>query len=150
MFGLKYQNAAKSLLQTVATGINACRTNGYKVELGAFNYSCADTSSTLGGGAATLPKPTEPAKFDAPEPPRTLGPGVPEPALWALVEALVGDLWPNGNPAQMHTAAGCWRTFGAALHGVKSLLTGPMSIVAAQQMPRAQRFKRCIRSWATT
>ena len=142
VFGLKYQNAAKSLLQTVATGINACRTNGYKVELGAFNYSCADTSSTLGGGAATLPKPNEPAKFDAPEPPRTLGPGVPEPALWALVEALVGDLWPNGNPAQMHTAAGCWRTFGAALHGVKSLLTGPMSIVAAQQMPESAAIQK--------
>jgi hypothetical protein len=137
VFGLKYQDAGKSLLQTVATGINACRNHGYKVELGAFNYSRADAGSTLGGGAATLPAPTEPGKFDAPGAPWTLGPGVPPPALWAVVEMFVGDLWPNGNPAQMHTAAGCWRTFGGALRGVKGLLSGPISVITAQQMPES-------------
>ncbi len=134
-FGLAYQDAGKSLLHAVATGINACRNAGYKVELGAFNYSRAEAGSTLGGGAATLPKPTEPGKFDAPGAPWTLGPGVPPPALWMVVQAFVGDLWPNGNPGKMHAAAGCWRAFGAALHGVKGLLSGPISVVSAQQIP---------------
>jgi hypothetical protein len=136
-FGLAYQDAGKSLLQAMASGINACRNAGYKVELGAFNYSRAEAGSTLGGGAATLPQPTEPGKFEAPGAPWTLGAGVPPPALWMVVQAFVGDLWPNGNPGQMHAAAGCWRAFGATLRGVKGLLNGPMSVVSAQQIPEA-------------
>ncbi|MGA8546725.1 MAG: hypothetical protein WB785_15900, partial [Mycobacterium sp.] len=136
-FGLAYQDSAKNLLKAVAAGINACRITGFKVQVGASNYSRAEAASTLGGGGAVLPMPPEPGKFDAPGAPWTLGPGMPEPALWAVVETFVGDLWPNGNPGQLHAAAGCWRTFGAALHGVKDALHGPNSVVGAQQMPEA-------------
>lgn len=134
-FGLAYQDTAKSVLKAAATGINACRITGFKVEAGASNYSRAEAASTLGGGGAVLPTPTPPGNFDAPGAPWTLGPGIAEPALWALVEAFVGDMWPNGNPAQIHAAAACWRTFGAALDGVKDVLHGPSSVIAAQQVP---------------
>ena len=135
VFGLAYQDAGKNLSKAAAAGINACRTAGFKVEVCASNYSRAEAASTIGGGGAVLPTPTQPGNFDAPGAPWTLGPGTPEPALWVVVEAFVGDLWPNGNPGQMHTAAGCWRTFGAALHGVKAAMQGPNSVIGAQQMP---------------
>jgi hypothetical protein len=141
LFGLAYQDSAKNLLKAVAAGINACRVSGFKVQVSASNYSRAEAASTLGGGGAVLAAPSEPGKFDAPGAPWTLGPGTPEPALWAVVEAFVGDLWPNGNPAQMHAAAQCWRTFGAALHGVKGQLHGPTSVVAAQQIPEGGRIQ---------
>jgi len=135
VFGLAYQDAGKNLSKAAAAGINACRTAGFKVEVCASNYSRAEAASTIGGGGAVLPTPTQPGNFDAPGAPWTLGPGTPEPALWVVVEAFVGDLWPNGNPGQMHTAAGCWRTFGAALHGLKAAMQGPNSVIGAQQMP---------------
>jgi hypothetical protein len=141
VFGLAYQDAAEAVLKSVAAGINACRSNGFKLQLGASNYSNAEAASTPGGGGAVLPSPPEPGKFDAPGPPWTLGPGMPEPALWAIVEAFVTDLWPNGLPAQMHTAAGNWRTLGAALHGVKDTLRGPISVVEAQQIPEGARVQ---------
>jgi hypothetical protein len=134
VFGLAYQDAAESVLKAAAAGINACRTTGYLVQASASNYSKAEAASTLGGGADVLPTPTRPGEFAAPGAPWTLGPGVPAPALWAVVEAFVGDVWPNGNSAQIHAAATCWRTFGAALGGVKDALSSPNSVVGAQQI----------------
>ncbi|MBO0866669.1 MAG: hypothetical protein J2P16_16540, partial [Mycobacterium sp.] len=73
-FGLEYQDAAKSALKAAAAGINACRRVGFKVQVSASNYSKADAASTLGGGAAVLPTPTQPGEFAAPGAPWTLGP----------------------------------------------------------------------------
>ncbi|WP_275952242.1 ADP-ribosyltransferase [Mycobacterium heckeshornense] len=144
VFGLEYQSAAESTLQAAAAAINACRTVGFKVRLGASNYSKAEAASTLGGGADVLPPPAQPSEFAAPGAPGTLGPGVPEPLLWSVVESFVGDLWPNGNAAQIHAAAGCWRTFGAALHGAKDALAGPNSVVGAQQMPESGLIQQAV------
>jgi hypothetical protein len=144
VFGLNYQDAAESTLKAVAAAVNACRSVGFKVQVGASNYSKAEAASTLGGGADVLPPPAQPADFAASGAPGTLGPGVPEPLLWAVVEAFVGDLWPNGNAAQMHAAAGCWRTFGAALRGAKDALAGPNSVVGAQQMPESGLIQQAL------
>jgi hypothetical protein len=134
VFGLAYQDTAESVLKAAAAGVNACRSTGFRVQVSASNYSKAEAASTLGGGATVLPTPTRPGEFAAPGAPWTLGPGVPAPALWTVVEAFVGDLWPNGNPAQIHAAATCWRTFGAAVRSVKDALNGPNSVVGAQQI----------------
>jgi hypothetical protein len=144
VFGLAYQDAAKSLLKAAAEGINACRNSGFKVEMCALNYSRAEAASTVGGGGAVLPTPAQPGNFDAPGAPWTLRPGMPAPALWVVVEAFVGDLSPNGNPAQMHAAAACWHSFGASLHGVKDLLLGPNSVVEAQQMPEGGLIRQAL------
>ncbi|MGO9504261.1 MAG: hypothetical protein ACLPUO_22395 [Streptosporangiaceae bacterium] len=136
-FALAYQDSAGSVLKAVAAGINDCRTIGFKLEVGASNYSRAEASSTLGGGGSVLPTPTPPGKFDAPGAPWTLGPGIAEPVLWGLVEEFVGDLWPNGNPAQIHAAATSWRSFGAALHSAKDTLREPISVVASQHIPES-------------
>jgi hypothetical protein len=141
-FALSYQDSAKSVLKAVAAGINACHTIGFKIELGASNYSRAEASSTLGGRGAPLPAPTPPGNFDAPGAPWTLGPGIAEPALWGLVEEFVGDLWPNGNPAQIRAAAACWRSFGRALQGVQHTLQGPNSVVAAQHIPESELIQQ--------
>ena len=135
VFGLAYQDAAESLLKGAAAGINALRYNGAKIQLCASNYSKAEAASTLGGGAGVLPAPSEPVKITAPGPPGTLGPGVAAPLLWAVVEALLDDVWPNGDVAALHAAAGRWRAFGAALSGVLDALNGPKSAVAGQQIP---------------
>lgn len=144
VFGLAYQDSAKSMLKAAATGINASRRVGFLGQVSASNYSKAEVASTMGGGAAVLPTPPQPGNFDAPGAPWTLGPGIPAPALWALVETFVGDLWPNGIPSQMHAAATCWRTFGAALHGVKDALNGPTSVVGAQQMPEGGLIRQAL------
>ncbi|WP_233428342.1 hypothetical protein [Mycobacterium ostraviense] len=82
MFGLAYQDAAKSLLKAAAAVINACRDNGAKIQLSASNYSRAEAASTLGGGSGVLPAPHDPQQFSAPGPPGTLGAGPPPPMLW--------------------------------------------------------------------
>ncbi|MFZ0226768.1 MAG: hypothetical protein WAL41_07465, partial [Mycobacterium sp.] len=56
-FALAYQDSAGSVLKAVAAGINACRTIGFKLEVGASNYSRAEASSTFGGGGSVLPTP---------------------------------------------------------------------------------------------
>ena len=135
VFGLAYQDAAEALLKAAAGAINALRLNGAKIQLCASNYSKAEAASTLGGGGGELPAPGEPVKIAAPGPPGTLGPGVAAPLLWALVEALIDDVWPNGDVAAMRAAAGRWRAFGGALAGGQDALNKPKSAVDGQQIP---------------
>ncbi len=135
VFGLAYQDAAEALLKAAAGAINALRFNGAKIQLCASNYSKAEAASTLGGGGGELPAPGEPVKIAAPGPPGTLGPGVAAPLLWALVEALIDDVWPNGDVAAMRAAAGRWRGFGGALAGGQDALNKPKSAVDGQQIP---------------
>ncbi len=135
VFGLAYQDAAEALLKGAAAGINACRFVGAKIQLGASNYSMAEAASTLGGGAGVLPAPGEPVEISAAGPPGTLGPGEPAPLLWAVVEAFVGDLWPNGDVAGLHAAASRWRGFGAALSAVRDALNEPRSVIASWPPP---------------
>ena len=82
-----------------------------------------------------LPAPGEPVKITAPGPPGTLGPGLAAPLLWAVVEALIDDVWPNGDVAALRAAAGRWRAFGAALTGGQDALNKPKSAIAGQQIP---------------
>lgn len=149
VFGLGYQNAAESLLNGVAAGIFACRYVGAKVQLCASNYSRADAASNVHGNGHVLPAPAQPQEVPAPGRPGTMGPGVAQPLLWAVVEALVDDVWPNGNGVGMHAAAGCWRGFGAALRGVGDALNGPRSVIAAQQVPEAELIQQCLSKLGT-
>ncbi|WP_231978383.1 hypothetical protein [Mycobacterium sp. E3298] len=144
MFGLGYQNAAQSLLNGAAAGVFACRYLGAKVQLCASNYSRAEAASNVRGSGHMLPTPAQPQDFPPPGRPRTVGAGVAQPLLWAVVEALVDDVWPNGNGVGMHAAAGCWRGFGDALRAVGHGLDGPKSVVAGQQVPEAQLVQQVL------
>lgn len=135
VFAESYEDTAGLLLLAAAAGVNACRRAGYLIGVSAANYSRAEAASKLGGGAAVLPAPPEPGRYFLPTMPSTTGPGVPHPVLWVVVEAFVGGVWPNGNPAALHAAAQCWRTFAAACAGVGDGLGGPKATVAAQEMP---------------
>jgi hypothetical protein len=144
VFGLAYQAAAGSLLKVAAAAINACRYNGALIQLSASNYSKADAASTLGGGASVLQAPGEPVKIGAPGPPGTLGPGEPPPLLWAVVQSFVDDLWPNGDVAALRAAAGCWRTFGAALSGMHGALNASKSLVGTQQIAEGDQINQVL------
>ncbi len=135
LFGLAYQDAAKDALTAAAAAVNACRRIGYLIEASAVNYSMAEAASTLGGGAPLLPAPTKPGVFNAPGAPWTLGPGVDEPILWTVVESFVGSVWPNGDPAELHAAAGSWQTLAAAFNSVNQLLAQPESVIDEQLIP---------------
>ncbi|ORA16991.1 hypothetical protein BST12_20170 [Mycobacterium angelicum] len=144
VFGLAYQSAAESLLKAAAAVINACRYNGVKVELCASNYSIAEAASLLGGGGAVLAAPAEPVKFVAPGPPGTLGPGEPPPLLWAVVESLVGDLWPDGDAQALHAAAAAWRGFEAAVGGAHAGLNSSNVLIGAQQIAEGELIHQAL------
>ena len=117
-FGQAYQQAAQALLDAGAAAANAGRQVGFGVGMSATNYSRADASSTIGGGGTALPPPAPPGQFDTPSVPSPFGGGVAEPFVWSMVQMLVGDVWPNGDPAQLRAAAGGWQTFASTLRGV--------------------------------
>lgn len=144
VFGLAYQDAAESLLKAAAAAINACRHSGAVIEQGASNYSKAEAASKLGGGAGVLQAPAEPAKITAPGPPGTVGPGQPPPALWAFVQSLVDDVWPDGDVAGLRVAAGRWRSFGAALSGMQGALNASKSFLETQQIPEAGKIDEAL------
>ena len=149
VFGLAYQDTAEALLNAAAAGINALRRNGAKIQLSASNYSVAEATSTVGGGADVLAAPAEPQQFVPPGPPATLGPGVVAPVLWAVVQSLVGDLWPNGDAAGIRAAAGHWRGFAATLNGVRDALNAPKAVVAAQDIPEGSLIKQVLSAIGT-
>jgi hypothetical protein len=72
---------------------------------------------------------------DAPSVPSPFGGGVAEPFLWSMVQMLVGDVWPNGDPAQLRAAGGAWSTFARTLAGIGGRLEGPSATISGQQIP---------------
>jgi hypothetical protein len=149
MFGRQYENTARDLLKAVAAGINACKKTGYGIQVSAVNYSRAEAQSDISERAQPLPSPPCPAPVSAAGAPSAEGPGVLEPTLWKVVEFLVGDLWPNGDPAAMRTAAAAWRTFGGSLYGVTGDMAEPYNAISAQQLPEAELIKAPIRDIGT-
>ncbi|WP_235616846.1 TNT domain-containing protein [Mycobacterium montefiorense] len=144
VFGLGYQSAAESLLKLATAAVNACRYNGVAIQVGASNYSRAEAASRLGGGGGVLSAPGKPARIEAPGPPGTLGPGEPPPLLWALVQSFVDDVWPDGDVAALHAAAGCWRAFGSAATGMQGALSASQALVGTQQIPEGDLVTRVL------
>lgn len=138
VFGLGYQDAAESLLKAAAAAVNACRKCGAIIQQGASNYSNVDAASTLGGGGGRLKSPSPPAELAAPKAPGTMGPGEPPPLLWAVVQSLVLELWPDGDVTGLRAAASCWRGFAGAAQGVQGTLNGSKALFDSQHIPEGE------------
>ena len=137
LFGQSYTQAGRSLLEAAGSAVNACRKVGFGVQMSAFNYGRANAASTVGGGETPVPQPSAPDAFTAPSMPPPMGSGVVAPLLWTVVESLVGDVWPDGNPEEMLAAAAAWRSFGAAVAATAEPVTAVSAALAGQQIPEA-------------
>lgn len=144
VFGLAYQDTAESLLKAVAAVVNACGKCGALIQQGASNYSKAEAASTLGGGGSILAAPPPPEELAAPKAPGTMGPGEPPPALWAIVESLVLELWPDGDVPGMHAVASRWRGFAAAANGVQTTLNAAKTLLDIQHLPEGDKIDNAL------
>ncbi|ETZ68762.1 hypothetical protein L841_1615 [Mycobacterium sp. MAC_080597_8934] len=144
VFGLGYQDSAETLLKAAAAVVNACRKCGALIQQGASNYSAAEAASTLGGGSGVLPAPSAPADLAAPGPPGTWGKGEPPPLLWAVIQALVSEVWPDGDVAGLHAAASRWHGFAAAMNGVQGTLNASKALFDSQQIPEGERIDHAL------
>ena len=144
VFGNNYTQSGKALLDAAGSAVNACRRVGFGVQMSAANYGRANAASTVGGGSPPVAPPSNPTGFEAPSMPPPMGSGVAAPLGWTLVEAFVGDVWPDGNPEALRAAAGAWRTFGAAISGIAGQVgaTGPG--LGGQQIPEAGRMSAAV------
>lgn len=134
-FGQAYQQSAQALMDAAGAAAGGGRKVGFGVQLSATNYSRADVSSMIGGAATPLAPPATPGEFDAPSVPSPFGGGVAEPFLWSMVQMFVGDVWPNGDPAQLRTAGTAWSAFSRSMAGIAGQLVGPSSTISGQQIP---------------
>ncbi|ETZ42099.1 hypothetical protein L838_5006 [Mycobacterium avium MAV_120709_2344] len=144
VFGLGYQDSAESMLKAAAGVVNACRKCGALIQQGASNYSAAEAASTLGGGSGALPAPSAPADLAAPGPPGTWGKGEPPPLLWAVIQALVSEVWPDGDVAGLHAAASRWHGFAAAMHGVQGTLNASKALFDSQHIPEGEKIDHAL------
>ncbi|MEE3754346.1 glycohydrolase toxin TNT-related protein [Mycobacterium intracellulare] len=144
VFGLAYQDTAESLLKAMAAAVNACRQCGAVIQQGAANYSSVDAASTLGGGGGVLQSPSPPAELAAPKAPGTMGPGEPPPLLWAVVQSLVLELWPDGDVAGLRGAASRWRGFAGAAQGVQGTLNGAKALFDSQHIPEGEQIDNAL------
>ncbi|MCX2934247.1 glycohydrolase toxin TNT-related protein [Mycobacterium sp. CVI_P3] len=69
--------------------------------------------------------------------------------LWYLVEFLVGDWWPNGEPSELRAAAAAWNALAAQLYRVTGENAGPYAVIDAQQMPDKEPMKTAVRDVGT-
>lgn len=137
MFSQGYTSSGKALLDAAASAVNAGRRVGFGIQTSAANYGHANASSTVGGGTSAVPVPAAPAGFSAPGMPPPLGSGVAAPLGWSLVEAFVGDVWPDGNPGEMRAAAGAWRSFATTIGGLAGQVEAAGPGLGAQQIPES-------------
>jgi hypothetical protein len=137
VFGQNYTSSGNALLEAAGKAVNACRRVSFGVQTSASNYGHANAASTVGGGTSPVSAPSAPANFGAPSMPPPLGGGIVAPLGWALVEAFVGDVWPDGNPGEMRTAAGAWRSFSTTMSSLAGQVTAAGPGLGAQQIPEA-------------
>ncbi|MCX2712227.1 glycohydrolase toxin TNT-related protein [Mycolicibacterium sp. J2] len=144
VFSQSYIQAGQSLLHAATSAVNACRKIGYGVQMSASNYGRANAASTVGGGESPVPPPqTSPCQAEPSMPP-AMGDGIAAPLGWSLVEAFVGDFWPDGNPGEMRATAAAWRTFGTATALCATPLSGTAATLSAQQIPEAAQIAKAI------
>ncbi|MBN9636584.1 MAG: hypothetical protein J0H22_15570, partial [Actinobacteria bacterium] len=123
VFSRSYTNAANALLHSAASAVNASRRTGQGIQMSAYNYGIANAHSTVGGGESPVSKPGDPGTFSAPAVPSVYGGAIAAPIGWSIVEAFVGGVWPDGDPAQMRATAAAWRTFGTSVSGGSGAMT---------------------------
>lgn len=142
VFARSYTNAANALLHSAASAVNASRRTGQGIQMSAYNYGTANAHSTVGGGESPVPKPGDPGKFSAPAVPSVFGGAIAAPIGWGIVEAFVGGVWPDGDPAQMRATAAAWRTFGASISGGSGAMTAAGTTLGGFQIPEAPQMQK--------
>ncbi|TXH25083.1 MAG: DUF4237 domain-containing protein [Mycobacterium sp.] len=142
VFSRSYNNAALALLHSAASAVNASRRTGQGIQMSAYNYGTANAHSTVGGGESSVPKPADPGSFSAPAVPSVFGGAIAAPLGWTLVEAFVGGLWPDGDPAQMRATAAAWRTFGSSISGGSGSMTAAGTTLGGFQIPEAPQMQK--------
>jgi hypothetical protein len=143
-FGQTYQQLSQALLDAGAEAVNAGRSVGFGVQMSATNYSRADAASTIGGGESTLTPPDAPAEYSAPAAPSGLGGGVPPPLLWSVIQTVIPDVWPDGDPTALRASATAWQGFASTINGIVGHLTGPSGVVADQKIPEGGQMASAI------
>jgi hypothetical protein len=144
VFGQGYTHSGQALLDAAESAVNACRRVGFGVQVSASNYGKANAASTVGGGESPVPVPTEGPCFGGLTMPPPLGGGVAAPLGWALVEQFVGDVWPDGNPAQMHAAAAAWRGFAAAIGAAAAPVSASGTALGGIQIPESGKMVEAV------
>ncbi len=143
-FGQTYQQLSQALLDAGAEAVNAGRSVGFGVQMSATNYSRADAASTIGGGESTLTPPDAPAEYSAPAAPSGLGGGVPPPLLWSVIQTVIPDVWPDGDPSALRASATAWQGFASTINGIVGHLTAPSGVVAGQKIPEGGQMTAAI------
>ncbi|MCV7178535.1 WXG100-like domain-containing protein [Mycolicibacterium sphagni] len=69
--------------------------------------------------------------------------------MWYLVEFLVGDWWPNGEPSELRAAGAAWNAFATPLYGITGENAGAYAVIDAQQMPDKEPMKAAVRDVGT-
>ncbi|WP_418002995.1 TNT domain-containing protein [Mycobacterium sp. PDNC021] len=142
VFSRSYTNAANALLHSAASAVNASRRTGQGIQMSAYNYGTANAHSTVGGGESPVAKPGDPGKFSAPGVPSVFGGAIAAPIGWGIVEAFVGGVWPDGDPAQMRATAAAWRTFGSSISGGSGAMTAAGTTLGGFQIPEAPQMQK--------
>ncbi|CAJ1586154.1 hypothetical protein [[Mycobacterium] wendilense] len=144
-FGYAYQESGSEIVAAVAAGVNALRATGYRVQVTATNYSMAEVAADIGRRASPLPTPRAPSEYPTPGgDPDVNGPGTSPPVLWYLVQAFVGNIWPNGKPSELRAAAGSWRQLAEPLSAVGRNISGPVETIGAQRIPEREAMRAAV------
>ena len=69
---------------------------------------------------------------------------MPPPFLWGMVQMFIPDVWPDGDPARLASAAGAWDSFATAIKGIAGEFAGPSGVIGGQQIPEGGNMKSAI------
>jgi hypothetical protein len=135
-FGRTYNSSASKLLEAMATTRNGLCRLGDGVRASARNYSAAEALSNVSGHGQPVPAPHQTGSISAGSAPSAVGDGVAAPAGWGWVSKYIGMIWPNGDSAELRSAAAAWTSAGTNFEVGEILgAAGPMGSIGAQQIP---------------
>ena len=136
--GQAYDSSAAAVGQAMAAVRNGLVNLGDGVRVSAHNYSLADALSDASGRTRPLSVPPSSGKIAASAAPSSVGAGDSAPAGFGWVAKYIGMIWPNGDSAQLRTAAAAWTAAGTPLMVTETSAAGSLGIIGAQQIPEAE------------
>lgn len=130
-----YDEAVRVAAAGVADLTNACHSVAALLARSGFNHAAADAAS------AGRPPPPDTTDYAAapvvtpPAPPSASGGSVGPPHGWGLIQDLVGQVWPDGDPATLRVAAGAWSSAADGVRGASALVPGAVSAIRGVRSP---------------
>lgn len=147
-WGAAYDQASGRVIGAVEAVVNGSFRLAGLLEQAGFNWSVAESASTVGVRGERAADTTAWAAISCSlgRPSSAVGSGASAPAGWSFVSDAVGRAWPNGHQDRLLAAAGAWRRSSGVLRSASAATWSAEASLVSTPSPDAAAAETACRA----